>query len=298
MVGAARQLRPVIRDNRIDLVHTHDLRMHMTWCLAAKAAGVRHIWHQRTADPSRRNALFSGLADRVLTISEHCRRVLPGAMGRRAQIIDNPFDFGAYPSAEAAEKRRRLHAMFDAPADTRVVAFVGAISMQKQPIAFVEAAEALTRVLPFPVVFPMIGKEGDAQEAVERAIAARGLDRIVRAIGYRDPLDPWLDAVDVVVVPAVNEGQGRVVVEAMARGLPVVASASGGHMEVIRDGETGRLVPAGDPVAIDGAVRTLLEAPNDAARLGAAAARSVRRRFDQARHVESVIQVYRDVCAG
>src|SRR5262245_64954420 len=92
MLRCAPELARYIRSRDIAIVHTNDLRMHRTWSLAAKLAGARSIWHQRSADRSRRLAVYSCLADRVLTVSHFCKSQLSGAMGRRAIVVTSPFD--------------------------------------------------------------------------------------------------------------------------------------------------------------------------------------------------------------
>ena len=88
------------------------------------------------------------------------------------------------------------------------------------------------------------------------------------------------------------EVQPLSLIEALATGLPAVASAVGGISDVVRDGETGLLVPAGDPGALAGALGRLLADPETRRRMGAAAAADARRRFSHEDYVEGMLQVY------
>ena len=102
---------------------------------------------------------------------------------------------------------------------------------------------------------------------------------------------------DVVVLPSLNEGMGRVLVMAMALGKPIVATRVGGVPELLADGAAGRLVPPGDAAALADAVCGLLRDPDQATALGEAGRRRAGR-YSAPAMVESLAQVYRDVMAN
>jgi glycosyltransferase involved in cell wall biosynthesis len=105
-----------------------------------------------------------------------------------------------------------------------------------------------------------------------------------------------LDAAAVAVLPALwEENCPMAVLEAAARGVPVVASAVGGIPELVEDGRTGLLVPPGDPGALAGAVNRLVDRPEEAARMGTAAWARVRERHDPADHVAALLRTYAEV---
>jgi glycosyltransferase involved in cell wall biosynthesis len=115
--------------------------------------------------------------------------------------------------------------------------------------------------------------DGEARGEVEADLAFLG-DR-VRFVGAVDQeaLIRHYAAADLLVWPAIEEAYGMALLEAQASGLPVVAGDAGGVAAIVRDGETGRLVPAGDPDAFAAAVRSLLDEPGKRRRLGTTAAR-------------------------
>jgi glycosyltransferase involved in cell wall biosynthesis len=115
--------------------------------------------------------------------------------------------------------------------------------------------------------------------------------------GYRDDVPSLLAGMDLVVLPSLNEGMGRVLVTAMALGKPIVATRVGGVPELLADGAAGRLVPPGDAAALADAVCALLRDPDQAAALGEAGRRRVGR-YSAQTMVESLAQVYRDVTAN
>jgi glycosyltransferase involved in cell wall biosynthesis len=173
----------------------------------------------------------------------------------------------------------------------------GVIEPRKGHDIFLEAASRLSQRHPtarFWVVGPvaLADKAGFATrlEAMAQASALAGR---VTFTGFQGDVARWMAAMDVVALPSVeHESLGMVLVEAMALGRPVVASRIGGPMEVITDGETGRLVPPRDPQALAEAIEDLLA--TDRVALGARAAADARARFAPEIFCQRVAQVYED----
>ena len=117
----------------------------------------------------------------------------------------------------------------------------------------------------------------------------------VEFVGYVESVAPLLAALDVVVVPSLSEASGLTAMEALALGVPVVASRVGGLPEVVADGSTGLLVPPGDAAAIAGAVTRLLDDPVLARSLAAAGTRRVEERFALDQMVEGYLRLYREL---
>jgi glycosyltransferase involved in cell wall biosynthesis len=141
--------------------------------------------------------------------------------------------------------------------------------------------EALAQLLGLEWTLEVIG-DGPARREVEAALAPLGSH--VRFVGEAGETEvaARLAAVDLFVWPAINEAFGMAILEAQASGLAVVSGDSGGVGTIVADGETGLLVPPGDPAAFAAAVRQLLEDPARCAALGAAARRKVAREHDLA----------------
>ena len=130
-------------------------------------------------------------------------------------------------------------------------------------------------------------------EAELRARAGPG----VEFLGHVSPVEPELERAAIVVVPSLGEGFGMVALEAMERGRPVVASAVGGLPEIVRDGETGLLVPSGDVGALAEAILALARDPERARAYGAAGRRRAVEEFGAERCVERVDALYRAALA-
>lgn len=158
-------------------------------------------------------------------------------------------------------------------------------------------AEALRRLPPAPNrPVLLVAGDGPARGDVEAALRGAGTAR-VRMLGNRADVPDLLSAADLFVFPTLHENLSNALLEAMAHGLPVVASAVGGNVEVLRDGG-GRLVPAGDPTALADALAALLADAGTRARLGARARRTVVDRYSLDAMLGSLDTAYQRILAG
>jgi glycosyltransferase involved in cell wall biosynthesis len=295
MLRCAPPLGRYLRSRDIDIVHTNDLRMHRTWSLATKLADVRFIWHQRSADGSRRLALYSRLPDRVLTNSQYCKSILPGSMGRRAITVDNPFAASQAPLDRLAARARLLR-QIGTPEDVRIVGFVGNLTEQKRPQVFIAAAAEVCQRSKRNFVFPMFGEIREHMgDGVRTLIKERGLANECVLMGPKRPIEPWIAACDILLAPGVNEALGRTIYEANLCSTPVVAAADGGHLEVLTHGQTGLLVTPDDPSAFAEAIILLTERPDYAKRLATAALISAAAKVSVGKHTETLLRIYMEV---
>jgi glycosyltransferase involved in cell wall biosynthesis len=157
-----------------------------------------------------------------------------------------------------------------------------------------DAAVAVSGELP-DVRFIAVGKGTDSDK-MKDAVARRGLEGTVTLAGYRSDVPDILSAVDLVVnCPKSREGLSVIALEAMATGLPVVATDVGGIPEIVRDGETGLLVPPDDPGALALAITRMLDDTDLASRLADAGKRLVREELSVDKMVERTERLYREV---
>lgn len=139
--------------------------------------------------------------------------------------------------------------------------------------------------------------EGPSSKRLRDLGEELGVAPWVRFVGARRDVADLLPLTDVFVLPSLSEGFGIAIVEAMAAGRPVVATAVGGIPEIVLQGETGLLVPPGDPGALAGAVRQLLEQPDRAAAMGAKGRQRARERFSIATVVRRHEDLYETLIA-
>jgi glycosyltransferase involved in cell wall biosynthesis len=134
--------------------------------------------------------------------------------------------------------------------------------------------------------------DGDLRVALESRVRSLGLKGVGRFVGWRQDLTRVYGAMDVVVLTSRNEGTPVSVIEALAAGVPVVATAVGGVPDVIRHEETGILIPAGNPVALAGELERLTSDVNLRQRITMTGRSDVEQRFGRARLVSDIAGLY------
>ena len=158
-----------------------------------------------------------------------------------------------------------------------VVGMIACLKPQKAPLDFVRMADRVKRALP-DTHFALVG-DGVLRSAVEELVRAFGLEGHMHLTGWRRDIPRLLAGFDILALTSLWEGLPKVVVEAQAAGLPVVVTKTAGVDEVVREGETGFLVPPGRPGIMASRVIELLNDPHLRTRMGRNA-RSVSREFD------------------
>lgn len=189
-----------------------------------------------------------------------------------------------------AVDRAELRARFGWPPDAPVVIFAGRLMPQKAVGDLVDALDLLQHVR--PDVRTLIVGGGPQRRELEETAHAYRLDDKVRFLGHRDDVPRLLAASDLLVLPSRYEGLPNVVLEAMRFRKPVVATAAPGTTELVVDGETGKLVPVGNPQALAQAIRAVLSDPDAARRLGEAGRARVETRFTATAMVDQFARLY------
>ena len=285
-----------LRRLRIDIVHTHDARMHFLWGLAARFARMKFVLHMRGRVQSRIN-YSCRFADSLVAISEYSSELVPYSAKAKVHVVRNPVRPPS-PEAERDHCRMRLLATANAPPNTKtVLGFVANFMHRKRPLVFVEVAARLRERFGNKLFFPMFGEiDGTRDRALSDCVRTKireyGLAKNCVLMGQRFPIEPWIMGCDILVAPAVGESFGRTLVEAMLCGTPVVATDDGGHREIIRHGETGLLARADDVAAFVDAVAGLLERPRMADSIASAAKSSALEKYSVHAHVERIQSIY------
>lgn len=290
-----------IRRRGFDIVHTNDGRMHVTWGVAARLANTQVLWHHR-GDPTSLGLRWVApfVASHVASVSKFSsppRGLISAAS--KASVVESPFDLAAASGIDRLACRETLAQEIECPPETRILGYVGFLMDRKRPLLFVEAIAALNKMNPgFPVAGVLLGEAMDRLDDAARARAAElGIADKIHLLGFRYPGLPWIAALDVLLVTAVDEPLGRTLVEAMLVGTPVIATSSGGNVEVIEQGRTGLLVPPEDAAAFARSAIELLTQPAYRDKITSSAADSVTVRFSIDRHVRSITAIYERLVA-
>jgi len=183
-----------------------------------------------------------------------------------------------------------LHAELWLPHHAPVVGNVAALVPHKGQRHLIEAASIVIQKVP-DARFVIAG-EGELREALEQQIKHLGLEKHVLLAGFRPDVLSVHKAFDIFVMSSVTEGLGTSILDAMASGKPVVATAAGGIPEIVRDGRTGLLVPPRDHDAMAAAIVKLLRDEPLRRRMGAAGLSLANARFSAERMVRETLEVY------
>jgi glycosyltransferase involved in cell wall biosynthesis len=298
-VSLARMHR-LMRRGRFDLVHTHTPVAGLLGRVAARLAGVPLVvytahgfyFHEGMRPPVRAamraiERFGASLSDLVFVQSaedrEEAVRTRIASADRLVHIGNgvDPDIFDPGRTAAAGEAVRGELGLGDGP----LVGFTGRIVREKGAVEFVRAAGIVARRFP-RAAFVMIGaplpsdRDGCLAE-IARLRDEQGLQQRLFMTGYRDDVPAVLSVLDLFAMPSWREGMPRSLIEAMAAGLPVVATDIRGCREEVVDGETGILVPPRDADALARGMIGLLEDPHAARRMGEAGRRRAREMFDE-----------------
>lgn len=286
-----------LRRERIDVVHSHEFAMNVYCGAAARLAAIPSIatLHGRHwATEARRRALayraLHRFGMRIVAVSHDLARFLTEGLGLSDGAIDvvyNGIDLPQPPSvAERARLRAEVRAELALASGTELALAVGNLYPVKDHATLLQAA-----ALRSGLAVAIAGRGGEEQRL--RALAgALGVADRVRLLGLRDDVARLLAAADVFVQPSRSEGLPLAVLEAMAAGLPVVASRVGGIHEAVVDGETGLLVGPGEPDVLAAAIARVLDTPGWREALGHEGRVRVEQEFSVARMAQRYRALY------
>ncbi len=298
------QLVRLLRRERPAIVHTHTSKAGVLGRVAAKIAGVPVIVHTPHGHVfyghfSRLPSWVFLQVERLLaTITTHLIALTEAERDEHlVRGVGRAGCFTVAPSGIDLERFRRVAGVsgrrppgVTCPPDAIVVGSVGWLTAVKGHRFLIEA---IARLKPsHPRLHLLIVGSGGLREEYEALARKLGVGEAVQLLGEREDVPDCLAAMDLFVLPSLNEGMGRALVEAMAAGRPVVATRVGGVPAVVEHRRTGLLVPPGDSAALAAAIDELLQRPEWAKELGAAASQRIDDRYGAAALVRTVERVY------
>lgn len=288
IVRAASAMFRLVRGTDARLLHANGSRAMLYAGLAARLARRPAVWHVRVADAEPvLDRILCSLSRAVVVNSRAVARRFAWAPTDKVHCIHNGVDLARFSPRQPSEG---LRTSLGIPERAPVVGSVGRFVPYKGYDFLLEAAHAVEAVLP-GVHWLLVG-DGDGRAELEAQCGRLGLGRRVHFTGWRDDVADLLALCTVFALPSLGEHFGRVLIEAMAMEKAVVATGAGGVPEIVVDGESGLLVPPGDPRALADALLALLGDPARAARLAHAARQRAETHFGIARHVTAVEAVY------
>jgi glycosyltransferase involved in cell wall biosynthesis len=292
------RLHRILRAERIDILHAHCFLANVAARVTGRLAGTpvvisahhdTDVWMGPVARLVERQT--ARLGSRVAACSEAVRRYAIERHGLdEAKVVTLRNATAALPQASAAS-RAAARAALGFTADERVIGTLGRLDEPKKGLRTFLAAAARISVAEPRARFVLVG-DGPARSELERRAASLGIRERVRFHGDEPSPERLLPGLDVLAQPSLWEGFGLSVVEAMAAGVPVVASRVGGIPEAARDDREAVLVPPGDAARLAEGILALLRDPERAARLGAAGRTRALEEFSLDRLVNETAALY------
>lgn len=283
------------REN-VQLVHANDFYANLLAVPAARLAGARVIcsrfdlghWYSRAQRVTE--ALACRAADAVYVNADAVRKLVvaeEGIADEKVYVVHNGLDLPAFDARAAGP------ALFEG---RRAVALVANLYPVKGHLELIEAAARLRTE--FPDLLVVCAGEGPMRAVLEQQIAFQGLQDSVKLLGHRLDVPQLLRGCVAAVLPSHAEGLSNALIEAMASGLPVVATDVGGNPELVREGVNGFLVRPHDAGALASRLADLLRGPEAARALGAAGRKRVEEELTVSAMSRKTGELYKAVLAG
>ena len=285
-----------VRQGRFDAIHSHEFLMNVVAALVALPLRIPHVatihgcnywgdrWHRRLL-----YRMVSRLSAMV-TVSSHTRDFAAQRLGlpaRRLNVIANGLKVGDY--APDPGRREAARQSLSLSPDTLAVMAVGSLYPVKGHRYLLPAFARMMEQRPQSRLL-LVGRGGE-QASLQAQAAALGIDHAIDFLGQRDDVPELLQAADLFVMPSLQEGLPLALLEAMASGKAVVASAVGGMPQVIA--ESGRTVAPRDSEALAAALVALAEDAEQRDCLGRRARRRVMEQFGEQQMLEAYLKLYR-----
>lgn len=285
-----------------DVIQTHAVKSHFL----ARLAGLPLLapwvaFHHGYTWPAWRSRIYNEFdrwslrgAVKVLTVSYPFQRELErkGVRAERIEIIHNAIrpDWGAHASRPDAAGA--LRAQLRIGADRKVLLIVGRLSREKDHLTLLDAVNRLrNRLSPYLLI---VG-DGPERPRIERKIRALGLEEFVYLTGQQQSAEPYYGIADAVILSSLSEGSPNALLEAMAAGVPVVATAVGGIPEIVTHGEGALLVKPGDAGSMADSIARVLENRAIAESITAQARQLIRERYGPERRMRRLVEIYREL---
>jgi glycosyltransferase involved in cell wall biosynthesis len=295
-----RDLVRLIQDEKIQVVHTHLYDGNKYGRLAAGLARVpciishyHNVYVRRRTKYHLINRALSVLNDRILAVSQAVKesvvrfdRIAP----ERIEVLYNGIDPSAFEGDFQDSGVRRKFGV--KPEDF----LIGVVARLEEQKGHIYLFRALTHLLPeFPQIKVLIVGDGGLRSVLEAGVREMGLSEQVLFTGTQEGIPEILAGLDLFILPSLWEGFSLAILEALAMGTPVVATAVGGAAEVICSGTDGLLIPPGEVSSLVAAVREVILDPRKYREMGQRGKLTVGQKFTRAKHVARLQDLYLEV---
>jgi glycosyltransferase involved in cell wall biosynthesis len=301
-VTSARKLTEFVKAKDIEIIHAHLARDYPIAALAARKTRVKVVLTRHLLFPLNflhrfvlpKDATFIAVAEGVRHQLLQQKIIMP----EQIKLIYNGVNIRHFAEAKKSVGKENLRRQLNLKSDCRLIGIVGEIASHKGQMDFVRAAARVTEYFP-EAEFLIVGQDGSAngkqQKSLENLIEELGLQNKIHLLGWTEDVASIFAALDVFVSASLTEPFGLVIVEAMAAGCAIVATATDGAKEIINDEETGKLVSIANPIELSEAIIELLSDENLRQTLGKKAQLNAKEKFSVKIMVAQTEKIYREI---
>ena len=286
-----------VRVHEIDVIHTHNPQPHLFGVLAGALSRtpVVHTKHGRNYPGNAKrvwlNRQLSRFTKKVVAVSEAAAEVardIERVPPAKLMVILNGIDTTKFaPSTDSQS----------ATSDV-TIGTVGRLSKEKNYPMLVRAFVILRRQLPNLDTQLLFVGDGPERPAIDAEARKQGVHEHCEFAGMQSEVEVWLKRIDVFCLSSITEGTSMTLLEAGASGVPAVVTDVGGNGEIVADGKSGVVVPAGDEEALSGALVRLVEDKEVREQMGVAARQRIIERYSIESMVEAYAEVYGEAISG
>jgi glycosyltransferase involved in cell wall biosynthesis len=300
------RLASLLRRERVDLLHAHQYTPFFYGAISRLLGPRPPIlftehgrWFPDYPRPKRivANRLLLGRRDRVVGVGRSVREALvrnEGLSPERVAVVYNGVDLDAI-TADGPDRQEARRAM-GVGSDELVILQVARLDAIKDHSTAVRTLERVRRRRA-DARLVLVG-EGPEMEKIRELARQLGVSPGIRFLGLRTDVARLIPGADLILLTSVSEGIPLSLIEGMAAGLPVVATRVGGVVEVIEEGETGLLAPAGDDASLADAVLRVADEPDLRARMGRLGRERAQAMFSEGRMHSEYLQLYQEMLRG
>ena len=297
--AAVRALRKIVKEGKYALIHAHGLRAGLDSARAARGSVPVLVTIHNLIHPAVAGRLKASLyrpaerilvrkADKILAVSRDISRHLASLEGDDDRMDIEVLHLGVEHAREAARTRAEVFEELGLSPNDKLIVTASRLSAQKALDVMLEAVAVMN-------VHLAIAGEGPLESELRARAAAGRLTQRVHFLGFRSDLPDLVAAADVFCLSSVWEGVPLAAMEAIQLGTPVVATDVGGTGELIQDGISGRLVPAGDPQALASALKEVLDDPAQARAYVEAGRAKLASDFNRERMLARLTEIYSEM---
>lgn len=290
------RLRRILKKESIRILHTHNFSAWLYGAVAARRIkGLRHVHTEHSNVDKKRRALaervLSYFTNIVVCVSKDVRQSMienQGILPERVTVIHNGVDIEKF--RPDPEKRIFCRTKLSVKQNTPLIGIVARLAPIKNHASLLKAFSKLSEDMP-DLELLVVG-DGELKNKLVKQTNEMNLTRRVLFLGERQDIPELLNAIDVFVLPSLSEGHNMTLLEAMATGLPVVATSVGGNLEIVEDGVTGYLIPSKQPEILGQKIAMLLKNETLRSQMGKRGRTIVLKHFDMQKMTKAYQALY------